>query len=260
VIKYYWFPDCPEKHERKYMKTNKYVKRSLGAMIKEGDADVTVLPYDRFEQYGPEALTDAELLAIILRTGSRENTPVDIGRLILDMSPDKNAGLSALNHLTLNDLMDINGVGKVKAIKLKCIAEISRRISVSCNDNKIKCTNSLDIANLYMEKLRHEENEKVILLSLNTRKELISETLISVGTVNTSLLSPRNVFIEAVKNRAVDIVLLHNHPGGDPSPSRADVRTTANIKSVGSMLDINLMDHIIIGDNKYYSFREKKLL
>jgi len=111
-----------------------------------------------------------------------------------------------------------------------------------------------------MEQLRHEEYEKVLLLSLNTHLELLAETLISVGTVNCSLLSPRNVFIEAVKNRAVKIVLLHNHPGGDPTPSRADVRVTSSIQKIGDMLDIRLLDHIIIGDNNYYSFSKMKLI
>lgn len=235
-------------------------KKSLCEMIREGDADISALPYDRFEKYGEKALTDAELLAIIIRTGTKEMTPVEIGRRILDMSHDKELGLACLYHLTLNDLTDINGIGKVKAIKLKCIAEISRRMALSVHSQKLQFDDCDKIASYYMEQLRHEEYEKVLLLSLNTHLELLAETLISVGTVNCSLLSPRNVFIEAVKNRAVKIVLLHNHPGGDPTPSRADVRVTSSIQKIGDMLDIKLLDHIIIGDNNYYSFSKMKLI
>ena len=239
---------------------NEYAKKSLKTMIMEGDADITALPYDRFEKFGAETLTDAELLAIILRTGSKEHTPVEIGQLILKLLPDESLGLSALYHLSLNDLMDINGVGKVKAIKLLCVAEISRRIANTNGNDKKRFDSSKEIASHYMERLRHEENERVILLSLNTRNEVIAETLISVGTVNCSLLSPRNVFIEAIKNRAVHIVLLHNHPGGDPTPSRADMRVTSHIDKLGCMMDIRLTDHLIIGDNNYYSFKEMKLI
>ncbi|MCR4903318.1 MAG: DNA repair protein RadC [Butyrivibrio sp.] len=229
-------------------------------MIREGDADISVLPYERFEKFGAQSLTDAELLAIVLRTGTTDKTPTDIGREILNAHPDKKLGLSVLYHLSLKELMEIGGIGKVKAVKLKCIAEICRRITIS--ETNIKpCFDSADkISDYYMEKLRHEENERVIMLSLNNRKELIAESLISVGTVNSSLLSPRNIFIEAVKNRAVSIVLVHNHPGGDPTPSRADIRVTGNILDIGRMIDIELLDHIIIGDNKYISFREMKLI
>ena len=159
-------------------------KKSLCEMIREGDADISALPYDRFEKYGEKALTDAELLAIIIRTGTKEMTPVEIGRRILDMSHDKELGLACLYHLTLNDLTDINGIGKVKAIKLKCIAEISRRMALSVHSQKLQFDDCDKIASYYMEQLRHEEYEKVLLLSLNTHLELLEETLISVGSVN----------------------------------------------------------------------------
>lgn len=233
---------------------------SFNTKLAEGSICRDMLPYERFVAYGPESLTDVELLAIIIRTGTRDASPVDIAGRIMDMGVGKESGLNSLFSLTLDELKKVHGVGEVKAVKLKCIAELSKRMASRISRDSLDCSSSSQVASYYMEKLRHEDNEKVILLCLNNRLKLIDESILSIGTVNSSVLSPREVFRKALKCSASNVLLLHNHPGGDPTPSRADIIITNKIRESGNMLDINLIDHIIIGDNTYTSIAEKGLM
>ena len=218
------------------------------------------MPYEKFLRLGPGALTEAELLAIIIRTGTVENTPVDLGRKILELPSVRESGLNGLHHVTVKELMGIKGIGQVKAVKIKCLAELSMRMAMTEAKKGLQFLNPSSVAEYYMEKLRHERKERVLLLLLDNKECLIGEELLSIGTVSTSLLSPREVFVAALKAEAVHIMLLHNHPSGDPSPSRQDIQITDMIKDIGRMIDIPLIDHIIIGDNKYMSFSEAGLL
>ena len=234
--------------------------KSLNKKIIDGEAYKEMLPYERFINAGPESLTDAELLAIIIRTGSNCSSPIDIAHNILSLSNGKERGLNSLFSLSISELMNIHGIGEVKAVKLKCIAELAKRMSIQSAFSGSFFESSYQIAALFMEKMRHEEREKAILLCMNNKHKLINETVLSIGTVNSASLSPRDVFIHALKVGAASIVLLHNHPSGDPTPSRSDVELTNKIRESGFMLDICLKDHIIIGNQSYYSFGEKGLL
>lgn len=234
--------------------------KSFNNMIADGDTYEDMLPYERFLKSGPESLTDAELLAIIIRTGANSSSPVDIARNVLQLGNTKEKGLNSLYVLSIDELMKVHGVGKVKAIMLKSVAELAKRMSIQRASVGISFDNPERIASFYMERLRHEDREKVLVLSLNNKLKLISETTLSMGTVNSAIISPRDIFIEALRSGASSIVMLHNHPSGDPAPSRADISITNKIRESGSMLDINLKDHIIIGDQSYYSFLEKGLL
>ncbi|WMC92759.1 RadC family protein [Kineothrix sp. MB12-C1] len=218
------------------------------------------LPYEKFLRRGAGALTEAELLAIIIRTGTVESSPVELGEEILGLASVKENGLNGLHNVTVKELMSIKGIGEVKAVKIKCLAELSMRMAMARAGEKLQFLNPSSVAGYYMEKLRHEKKERVMLLLLDNRSCLLEECLLSIGTVNTSLLSPREVFVTALKAEAVYIMLLHNHPSGDPAPSKQDMMITDKIKRIGSMIDIELLDHIIIGDNKYMSFKEAGLL
>ena len=218
------------------------------------------MPYEKFLRLGSQSLTEAELLAIIIRTGTKDRKPVEIGREILSLPSVKEHGLSGLYHVTVKELMGIKGIGQVKAVKLKCLAELSMRMAMTAARKELQFLNPSSVARYYMEKLRHEKKEKVLLLLLDNKARLIEEEVLSVGTVSASLLSPREVFITALKKEAVHIMLLHNHPSGDPAPSSQDMKITDDIKEIGVMIDIPLIDHIIIGDNKYMSFKEAGLL
>ena len=218
------------------------------------------MPYEKFRRLGAASLTEAELLAIIIRTGTPEYTPVEIGRQILELPSVKKDGLNGLHHVTVQELTAIKGIGEVKAVKIKCLAELSMRMAMMTAKKELQFLNPPSVADYYMEKLRHEPREQVLLLLLDNHNCLIEEEILSIGTVTASLLSPREVFIAALKVQAVHIMLLHNHPSGDPTPSLQDMEVTESIKQIGGMIDIPLIDHIIIGDNKYMSFKEAGLL
>ncbi len=234
--------------------------RSINSMIAEGNLDPDSLPYERFKAYGPENLTDAELLAIIIRTGSSKSSPVDIANQVMSLGQGKEKGLNALFNLTLDELKSIHGIGEVKAVKLKCVSELVKRMSERKFADKLDCSDAFSIAEYYMERLRHEERERAILLCLNNKMKLIDETVLSIGTVSSASLSPRDVFIHALKCGASNVVLIHNHPTGDPTPSKSDVKISNRIREAGFMLDIILRDHIIIGDKTYCSLYNEGLL
>ncbi len=234
--------------------------KSFNKLLAENTVYQESLPYERFLNFGAESLTDAELLAIIIRTGTNMSSPVDIANQIISMGRGKERGLNALFSLSLDELMSIHGVGQIKGVKLKCIAELAKRMSYHKNLEELDCSNSKNVADYYMERMRHEEQEKVILLCLNSKMGLIEECLLSIGTVNSASLSPRDVFMHSLKCGAANLILLHNHPTGDPTPSKADVGVTRRIIESGNMLDIHLRDHIIIGDKSYCSLMEKGLL
>lgn len=211
-------------------------------------------PYDRFLKAGPEALTDTELLAIIIRTGHKGADATVLARQILNQAGAY--GIAGLYHMSVDDLMKIKGIGEVKAVKLKCIAELSNRIAKSKRGQKIIFHSPVQIAEYYMEQLRHLEKEHCLCVFLDGSMGLIGERFISVGTVNASLFSAREIFMEALRAGAVHIVLLHNHPSGSITPSSADIQITKKLFEASGLMDIPLIDHLIIGDNTYYSFRE----
>lgn len=169
-------------------------------------------------------------------------------------------GLLGLLHLSLPDLMKINGIGKVKAIQLKCIGELSKRMASAAARPGLSFQNPSTIARYYMERLRHEEQELLYCMMLDNKNHLLAETLLSRGTANATLITPREVFLQALRHHALSLILVHNHPSGDPSPSGCDVEVTKRILQAGEIVGIHLLDHIIIGDRRYFSFREEELL
>lgn len=218
------------------------------------------LPYEKFITYGGKSLTDSELLAILLRTGTRGINARELGEKVLAETARYGNGLLGLYHIPLQELMKLEGIGRVKAIQLKAIAELSTRISQAKAKNNLSFRNPYSIADYYMERFRHEAVEYIMLLLFDSALHLIKEIILSKGTVHASLLSPREVFIHAFQEQAASIMLLHNHPGGNPMPSENDLTVTQRIIQSGNLVDIPLLDHIIIGDNSYFSFQESKLM
>lgn len=213
-------------------------------------------PYEKCLENGAESLSDAELLSVILRTGSRGESALELSRKILSLGGEKN-GLLGIYHMSVAELTKVRGLGMVKAVQLKCIAELSRRISRSRFSEGISFQDPVTVAEYYMEDLRHLEQETAILVMLNSKGRLIKDMVLSKGTVRASMISPREIFIEAVRNQAVSIILLHNHPSGIPDPSEEDIRLTERVRRSGAMLGIELLDHIIIGDCQAVSMREQ---
>ena len=217
-------------------------------------------PYDKFKELGASALSNEELLAIILRTGTNNKPPLKVAEEILNTKDAYDGKLMGLYHKSLKQLMEIDGIGEVKAIKLKCLTELSIRMAKERLENRMVFQTPEDIATYYMESVRHLEVEKVILLCLDAQLKLLKECELSKGTINASLISPREVFIEALNAKAVHILLIHNHPSGDPSPSYADIDISKKIMDAGEMLNIRLLDHVIIGDHSYVSLKEQKII
>lgn len=216
-------------------------------------------PYEKCMSYGASALTDAELLSVILRTGAKGIPALELAKKILAAAYGEE-GILGLHRLSIPDLMKIRGVGKVKAIQIQCLLELSRRLAKKRAGEALHFHDPSTIAAYYMEDFRHSDQEQMILMMLNTKNRLSGELMISKGTVNASMVSPREIFLQALHYHAVSIVLVHNHPSGDPAPSRDDLSFTKRVQEAGILLGIELLDHIIIGDRKYMSFRESRLL
>lgn len=216
-------------------------------------------PYEKCLREGEQSLSDRELLAVILRCGVQGSSSLTLADKILNLSKQTGySGLLGLFHISMQELMKIHGIGKVKAIQLKCIGELCQAVwQRQLQNRNYLFTIPITIAKYYMERLRPEEQELLYCMMLDGHNHLSGEQLLSRGTVNATLITPREVFVEAVKYRAVNLILVHNHPGGDPSPSQADLDVTERIYHCGELLGIHLLDHIIIGDHRYVSFREK---
>jgi DNA repair protein RadC len=158
------------------------------------------------------------------------------------------------------ELQKIPGIGKVKAMQILCIAELSKRLASAKVEDKISFHSPASIADYYMERMRHLSREEMILIFFNGKNKVIKELTVSVGTVNQTVASPRELFLEALRCEAVSVLMIHNHPSGDPTPSRQDILTTKRMKEAGEFLGIPLCDHIIIGDQTYLSFREEHMM
>lgn len=228
-------------------------------MIKKNNGITDVSrPYEKCLRFGAASLTDAELLAVIIRTGVKGKDAVDLAKQVLGLCRGKSLG--SLPNLSIPELTEVPGIGEIKAIELSCVGEISRRIASDRTRSSIKVTDPSSIAEYYMEQLRHEDQESILCMMLDVRNHVIGEERITRGTFSASPLSVRDLFLAAFRFRAVGIVLVHNHPSGDPSPSEDDVLITEKVFRAGLLLDIHLLDHIIIGDRAYVSFLESGLL
>lgn len=209
-------------------------------------------PRERFLKYGPETLSDAELFAILLRTGSKGENVIDMSnRLIAEY------GLDKLFDCSLKELQEIKGIGPSKAMQILTVAELQKRANQSKNPIKrISCAE--DVFNLMHEKLKGKKEENFYVLMLNTKNNLIGEpVLITKGVLDASIVHPREIFKPAIKNSAGRIILVHNHPSGDPNPSQEDLDITEKIMQSGEEIGIKVLDHIIIGSDKWWGWKEK---
>ena len=211
-------------------------------------------PYEKLELYGEKALSNAELLAIIIKTGTKEETSVQIAQRILNLNYDPQMGeLNFLKSITMEELMQIKGIGRVKAIQIKAICELAIRMSKPSNFKKIqiKCTEQL--ANLVMEELRFEKREYVKLFLLNNKNEILKNIDTAIGGTNFANVNMKEIIGEALKIKAPKMILVHNHPTGDPTPSKADITFTDRLYNAAKMFDIELIDHIVIGNMNFKS-------
>jgi len=216
-------------------------------------------PYEKAISKGINTLSDAELLAVIIKNGTSDDSSIDLANQVLNSHPLLK-GLLGLNYLSREDYLLIKGIGDIKATQLLAVAELASRMNRSRLKQSIVFNTPSTIAEYYIEKCRFLHKERVYLMLLSSAHTLIKEILLTEGLINQSLLSPREIFIEALKYQAVRIILVHNHPSGFPEPSEEDIRTTRKIIEAGQLLDIYLSDHIIVGNNSYFSMAERGIL
>ena len=207
-------------------------------------------PRERFLKNGIEVLSNAELLAIILKVGSKKENVIDMSnRLLTKYKIDK------LSSLSLNELQEIDGIGPAKAMQIKALFEFNNRYNQVIKTKKIiTIKKSEDVYNCFVDKLKDKKKEHFYVLFLDSKNKLISEDLISVGTLNSSIVHPREVFNNAIRENANSIILVHNHPSGNPQPSEEDKEITELLVKAGELLSIKVLDHVIIGREKWYSF------
>lgn len=214
-------------------------------------------PREKLIRYGPESLSNSELIAILIRTGSKNETSIDLGEKVLAL--DKR-GLSYLRDCTIEELTQIKGIGNSKASQILAAIEIGKRVSYEVGVSKMNITSPKSIANIFMDDMRYLQKEHFRVILLDTKNQIISIEEISIGTLNASIVHPRDVFKVGIKKNANSMILLHNHPSGDPYPSQEDINVTDRLTEVGKLVGIKVLDHIIIGDNRYISFKEEKLV
>lgn len=214
-------------------------------------------PYEKLERHGTQMLTDAELLAIIIKSGNKELNCVDVARIVLGKHSNGLSGFKYIEEASLDELMKIPSIGKVKAIELKAIVELAKRINNDkINEIKIKITSPKAIYDLLGGEMIDKKVEEVKVVLLDNKSYVKSVITVSKGATNKSAVSAKEIFSEPVKQLATSIVLVHNHPSGDTTPSRQDILLTRKIIDYANIFEIKLLDHIIIGGMGYTSMKE----
>ncbi|MBS3074449.1 DNA repair protein RadC [Candidatus Pacearchaeota archaeon] len=209
-------------------------------------------PRERFLKRGAEALSNAELLAIILRTGNLQENVIEMSNRLLSQY-----NLDKLFDCSLKELQEIKGIGPSKAMQILAIAELSKRASQIKNPIK-KITNAKDVFDLFHERLKDDKQENFIVLMLSAKNNIIGDQLVFKGTLDSALIHPREVFKAAIRSSASKIILVHNHPSGDPAPSEDDLKITQILIDAGKMLNIPILDHVIVGKEKWWNWVERK--
>lgn len=221
--------------------------------IKDLPGDVR--PRERLVTHGAQALSNIELLAILLRTGNDQETALEVAQRML-----AEGGLAFLARASAQELQhSFRGVGLAKACQIKAAIELGRRVALA-GDQRLTISSPQEVAGLVMEEMRHLDREHFRAVALGTKNQVLGVESVSVGTLNSSIVHPREVFKAAIRRNAAALILVHNHPSGDPAPSRDDVAITARLVEAGKILGIEILDHVIIGDRCYVSFKEQGLI
>ncbi len=210
-------------------------------------------PREKLIKYGAENLSNAELLALIIRVGNKSRTAVELSQDIYN----KFGGLKALNYLTINQLKKMNGIGTAKAVQISSLVELSKRIASLNREEKDIIKSPKDAAQILMPELRYLTQEVFKIILLDIKNQIIAIPMISKGGLSSSIVHPREVFKEAIKHSSAAMLLIHNHPSGIPEPSRDDINITKKLIDAGKIVGIDVLDHIIIGDGIFVSMKEK---
>lgn len=213
-------------------------------------------PRERMMKYGSGALSQAELLAIILRTGTRQESVIHMAQRMLG----EVGGIRGFMDLSLEELTKMRGIGPAKAVQIKAGIELGQRLAVMRQPETAIIRSPRDAADVVMEQLRYLQKEHFVCLFLNTKNHIIAQETLSMGSLNASIVHPREVFRAAIKCSSASIVCVHNHPSGDPTPSSEDILITSRLCKAGELVGIDVLDHIVIGDGEFVSLKEQGLM
>ncbi|SFC54360.1 RadC family protein [Peribacillus sp. B-H-3] len=213
-------------------------------------------PRERFLQEGPRSLSNQELLALLLRTGTRDQSVLQLSNKLISTFE----GLRLLKDASIEEITAIKGIGAAKAIQILASVELGRRISSLNYHDRYVIRTPEDCANYCMDEMRFLSQEHFVCLYLNTKNQVLHKQTVFIGSLNASIVHPREVFKEAFRRSAASIICLHNHPSGDPAPSREDIEVTKRLSECGKIIGIDILDHIIIGEQKFVSLKEKGYL
>ena len=228
--------------------------------LKIKELPIAERPYEKLELYGEKSLSNAELLAIIIKTGTKQETSVQLAQKILRLNNNKNIDeLNFLRELSLEELMIINGIGKVKAIQIKAVCELSIRMNKPIDYKKVVIKEPNDVAKLLMHDLRFLKREIIKVIILNNKNVILKILDIALGSTNSAKVDIKDILSEAVKMQAPKIILVHNHPSGDSTPSKSDIQITDRVYEAANILGIELLDHIVIGNMEYTSIFTQRL-
>ncbi len=219
------------------------------------DLPLSERPRERLQHYGPSSLSTSELLAIILRTGARSESAINLGSRLLAQF----GGLAGIARTGFSDLCDVHGLGVAKAAQLKAALELGKRLMVASPEERPQVKSPADVANLLMLEMGFLEQEHLRLVLLDTKNRVLGMPTIYIGSLNTSVLRVGELFREAIKANCAALIVVHNHPSGDPTPSPEDVRITEQIVEAGKLLDVEVLDHLVIGQQRYVSLKERGL-
>ena len=221
--------------------------------MKMKELPISERPYEKLEMYGEEKLSNAELLAIIIKNGTKDETSVSLAQRILALGKNGENNLKFLHNISIKEFMSIKGIGKVKAIQLRALCELTKRISTPLNTSQIQINSPKDVAELLTDEMRYEKKEKVKAIILNSKNVIIKIVDICIGTTNSAILKPKDVLHEIIKLGEPKIILVHNHPSGDPTPSKSDFEFTDRLVQASRIMGVELLDHIVIADKGYSS-------
>lgn len=218
------------------------------------------MPYEKFKRCGLDGLSDSDLLAILLRTGTSEMNVQELANYLLTDEHAHSHSLLHLHELSYEQLQQVKGIGAVKALQIKAVLELSKRVSKEKYQTLLTVNHPQALADYFMEVLRHEKSECFVVAFLDTKCKMMGYEVVSKGSLTASIVHPREVYKLAIQKSAYSIIVLHNHPSGDPTPSIEDIQITKRLKEAGEIVGIKLLDHLIIGDSIYKSLREESYL
>lgn len=221
--------------------------------MKMKELPISERPYEKLEMYGERSLSNAELIAIIIKSGTRNESSVSIAQKILALEKNGENNLRFLQNISIKEFMSIKGIGKVKALQLKAICELTKRMSKPIDTSQVQINSPKDVADLLTDEMRFEKREIVKAIILNSKNTIVKIVDVCYGGTNSAVLKPKDVLQEAIKLGVPKIILVHNHPSGDPTPSKSDFAFTERLLQASETMGIELLDHIVIGENRFES-------